>query len=451
MNQQDLTKGSVFSTMSLFALPMILGNILQQGYNIVDTWVVGHLIGPDALAAVGCAFAIMTFLTSVLLGLCMGSGTVFSFCFGRKDDQGLKNGICASFVLLAVIATVLTAASVLSVDAIVVWMNIPHEIIEITRGYLLVVFCGIPAIAVYNFFGAYLKAIGNSKDPLVFLGISTLLNIMLDFIFVAVFRWGTLGAAAATVISQYLSGIGIGIYVFAKQREIRSAFFHFNLKKSSLMEIANYSVLTCMQQSVMNLGILMVQGLVNSFGTEVMAAFAAAVKIEAFTYMPAQEYANAFSTFIAQNTGAGDTGRVDKGIRCAATTVILYCLTASFLIWLFAKPLMHIFIEPSQTGILAEGIRYLHIVGPFYCGIGCLFLFYGLYRAVGKPEVSVILTVISLGTRVALSYLLSGIDVVGVVGIWWSIPIGWGLADLAGCLFRLKNSSFRIMGVWGKI
>ena len=439
MNQQDLTKGPVFSTMSLFALPMILGNILQQGYNIVDTWVVGRFIGPDALAAVGCAFAVMTFLTSVLLGLCMGSGTVFSLCFGRGDRQGMEQSVCASSLLLAVTAAALTAASLLGVDALVWWMNVPGKIVELTRGYLLIVFCGIPAIAVYNFFGAYLKAVGNSTVPLIFLGVSTTVNILLDLLFVAAFRWGVLGAAAATVISQYLSGLGIGLYVLGKQREARRAFLHFRIQKSSLKQIAGYSALTCMQQSVMNLGILMVQGLVNSFGTVVMAAFAAAVKIEAFTYMPAQEYANAFSTFIAQNMGAGKKSRVVLGIRFAYVSVISYCILASIFIWVFAKPLLLIFIEPSETEILAQGIRYLHIVGPFYFGIGCLFLFYGLYRAVGKPQASVILTIISLGTRVALSYLLSSIDAVGVVGIWWSIPIGWGLADFAGFLYYVRK------------
>lgn len=443
MNQKDLTKGPVFSTMSLFAFPMILGNILQQGYNIVDTWVVGHMIGPDALAAVGSAFALMTFLTSVLLGLCMGSGTVFSLCFGRHDEQRLKSSICASFFILAAVAVVLTAGSVLGVDAIIVRMNIPKEIVEMTRGYLLLVFWGIPAIAVYNYFGAYLKAIGNSVVPLLFLGMATILNIVLDLLFVAVFRWGTLGAASATVISQYLSGIGIGIYVFVRERKMRDAFRHFQMNTAGFKEIANYSALTCMQQSVMNLGILMVQGLVNSFGTTVMAAFAAAVKIEAFTYMPAQEYANAFSTFTAQNMGAGKQSRVSGGIRCAAATVVVYCLLASLLIWLFAEPLLLIFIKSSQTAILAEGVRYLRIVGPFYCGIGCLFLFYGLYRAVGKPAMSVVLTIISLGTRVILAYLLSSVETLQAAGIWWSIPIGWGLADLAGYVYyrcRLRKS-----------
>ena len=441
MRRKDLTVGPVFSTMCFFALPMICGNLMQQGYNIVDTWVVGRYIGPDALAAVGSAFALMTFLTSVLLGLCMGSGVVFSLCFGGQDEERLERGICSAFLLACAIAAVLTGGSLICVDAIIRWMNIPLEIVDITRNYLILVFWGIPAIALYNFFGAYLKALGNSVVPLVFLGIATVVNIVLDLVLVVVYPFGTAGAAAATVIAQYISGFGIALYTFVMDAKMRQTFRHFKIRKSSLKEITSYSLLTCMQQSVMNLGILMVQGLVNSFGTIVMAAFAAGVKIDAFAYMPVQEYGNAFSTFIAQNMGAGRTERVKQGFRYGVMTSVSYCALVALILWFLAKPLILIFIDAGEAAIVAEGIRYLHTVGPFYWGIGCLFLLYGLYRAIGKPAVSVVLTVISLGTRVALSYFLSGIPEIGVTRIWWSIPIGWVLADLTGflCYYKCKS------------
>lgn len=439
MHQKDLTKGNVFSTMCLFAMPMILGNLLQQGYNIVDTWVVGHYIGSDALAAVGSAFTLMTFLTSILLGLCMGSGVVFSICFGAQDKKRLERGICSAFLLTSVVALVLMFASLILIDGIMLWLNIPVEIVERTRSYLFIVFCGIPAIALYNFFSAYLKALGNSIVPLVFLGVATGINIILDLVLVVVYPLGVAGTAWATIIAQYISGIGIGMYTLIHDHKMRQAFCRFNVKKESLKGIANYSLLTCMQQSVMNLGILMVQGLVNSFGTAIMAAFAASVKIEAFAYMPVQEYGNAFSTFIAQNMGAHQTKRVQQGFRYGVLTSIGYCFAISLVLWLLAKPLILIFIDPQETLIVAQGIRYLHTVGPFYFGIGCLFLLYGLYRAMGKPGVSVVLTIISLGTRVLLSYFLSSISQIGVLGIWWSIPIGWVLADLVGFLYYRKN------------
>ncbi len=439
MFQKDLTKGPVFQTMCAFALPMILGNLLQQGYNLVDTWVVGRFVGPGALAAVGSAFALMTFLTSVLLGLCMGSGVVFSLCFGSRNPQRLQSSIASAFALTAALGGLLTACALLGVDGIIRWMNIPGEIAAMAREYLILVFWGIPAIALYNFFGAYLKALGDSVVPLLFLGLSTALNIGLDILLVAVWRQGAAGAAAATVIAQYISGIGIALYTLWKNQPLRQAFKSFRVEKAGLGEIVRYSFLTCLQQSVMNLGILMVQGLVNSFGTTVMAAFASGVKIDSFAYMPAQEFGNAFSTFIAQNRGAGETGRIKKGVRWGVLTSVSYCLLVSLALWFLAKPLMLIFVDASQTAIIAQGVQYLRIIGPFYCGIGCLFLLYGLYRALGRPAVSVVLTVISLGTRVALSYALSAIPALGVIGIWWSIPIGWALADAAGLLLYLKR------------
>ncbi|MGN0997661.1 MAG: MATE family efflux transporter, partial [Candidatus Ventricola sp.] len=183
----------------------------------------------------------------------------------------------------------------------------------------------------------------------------------------------------------------------------------------------------------------MVQGLVNSFGSTVMAAFAAAVKIDAFAYMPVQDFGNAFSTFIAQNFGARKDERIRKGLVGAAAASILFCAAVSLLVCVFARPLMALFVGKDEALVIAEGVRYLRIEGAFYGGIGCLFLLYGLYRALKRPGMSVVLTVISLGTRVALAYLLSAIPSVGVVGIWWSVPIGWALADAVGILYYLRK------------
>lgn len=192
----------------------------------------------------------------------------------------------------------------------------------------------------------------------------------------------------------------------------------------------------------MNLGILMVQGLVNSFGTVVMAAFAAAVKIDAFAYMPLQDFGNAFSTFIAQNYGANKKERIRKGIRSAIMTSVFFAIVVSVVVVLCAKPLLLIFVHAQETQILEVGISYLRVVGAFYCGIGVLFLLYGLYRAINKPAISLVLTIISLGTRVILAYVLSAVPAIGVTGIWWAVPIGWFLADTVGIVWywlKYKN------------
>lgn len=431
----NLTQGPVMRSMLLFAVPMILGNLLQQCYNIADTLIVGRFLGASALAAVGSSFTLMTFLTSILLGLCMGSGVFFSIRFGRQDEQGLKEGICASFLLIAGITLCLNILAFLFLDTIRLFLQVPKEVWGLMREYLIVIFGGITATFLYNYFASFLRSVGNSLVPLIFLAICALLNIALDLLFVAGLGRGVSGAAKATIISQYTSGLGIALYTLLKCPSFRGILRHCRIRRECMKEIANYSIMTCIQQSVMNFGILMVQGLVNSFGTVVMAAFAAAVKIDAFAYMPVQDFGNAFSTFIAQNYGAGNKDRIREGLKSAILTSFLFCIAISSVIWIFARPLMELFINENESEIITEGIRYLHIEGSFYFGIGCLFLLYGLYRAVGKPKMSVILTVISLGIRVLLAYLLSAIPAIGVAGIWWAIPIGWILADTAGIVY----------------
>ena len=428
----DLTTGSITGTMLRFALPMITGNLLQQFYNIADTLIVGRYLGVQALAAVGAAYALMSFLTSILLGLCMGSGAVFSLRYGEKNEGMLKSSMFVSFVLVAAVALVLNTAVFLFIDPIMYLLCVPVEIYGFMREYLWVIFFGISAVFLYNYFACLLRAVGNSFIPLVFLGISALLNVGLDLVFVLVFKWGVAGAGAATVVSQFVSGIGICLYTYLKMPEFRINRSYMKMDRKVLAEISGFSFLTCVQQSVMNFGILMVQGLVNSFGAVVMAAFAAAVKIDSFAYMPVQDFGNAFSTFIAQNYGAGRHDRVEKGIKSAVTASVLCCLVISFIVCVFARELMLVFVQPQEAEILAVGVQYLRIEGTFYCGIGCLFLLYGLYRAVRKPEMSVVLTIISLGTRVVLAYILSAIPGIGVVGIWVSVPIGWFLADCTG-------------------
>ena len=438
---RDLTKGSVLKSMLLFSIPMILGDLLQQCYNIVDTLIVGQFLGKNALASVGSSFTLMTFITSIILGLCMGSGALFSIRYGQKDEKGLREDVCASFFFIALITFILTVISYIFLNQLSVFLHVPHEVWGDMKGYLIVIFIGIAAIFLYNYFASYLRAIGNSMIPLIFLAISAILNIGLDLFFVIVLKLGVEGAAIATVISQYLSGIGISIYSLIKNIQVRAIMKlqYFHLKR--VHKVISFSVLTCIQQSVMNLGILMVQGLVNSFGTVVMAAFAAAVKIDAFAYMPVQDFGNAFSTFIAQNYGAKEKMRIQSGLKSAVCLSMGFCMIISTIVCIFAKDLMTIFIDAKETEIIMEGVKYLKIEGAFYCGIGCLFLLYGLYRALGKPGMSVVLTIFSLGTRVLLAYVLSAIDFIGVTGIWAAIPIGWFLADLVGLIYMKKTKN----------
>ena len=436
--QRSLTQGPITRNILLFALPLMFGNLLQQMYNFADTWVVGRFLGSDALAAVGSSYTLMTFLTSILLGLCMGSGAAISIQYGSGEHDRMRQSVFMSFALIAGISVVLNLLVYIGLNGILWVLRVPQELRPLMKEYLLIIFLGIFATFLYNYFANVLRAIGNSVVPLLFLAVSAILNVILDLVCVLVFQWGVRGAAGATVFSQYVSGIGITLYTLKKFPELCPKRNDCRWDKKNLGTILNLSVMTSVQQSIMNFGILMVQGLVNSFGTVIMAAFAAAVKIDSFAYMPVQDFGNAFSTYVAQNYGANQPERIRKGIRSAGLTSAVFCVCISALVCLFAKPLMGIFIDPSQTDIIAAGVHYLRIEGACYIGIGILFLLYGYYRAVNQPLMSVILTIASLGTRVALAYLLSA-TALGVTGIWLSVPIGWALADIIGIGYYLAK------------
>lgn len=427
----SLTQGPITRNMLLFALPLMLGNLLQQMYNLADAWVVGRFLGPDALAAVGSSYTLMTFLTSILLGLCMGSGAAISMQYGAGQQDRLRRCIFLSFGLIAVLSLVLNGAVYLGMDGILWVLRVPAEIRPLMQDYLAVVFLGILATFLYNYYASLLRAIGNSVVPLVFLAVSAVLNVVLDLGCVVGLGWGVKGAALATVAAQFVSGIGIAVYAWRCVPQLRPRREDCRWDRAALASILNLSVMTSVQQSIMNFGILMVQGLVNSFGPVTMAAFAAAVKIDSFAYLPVQDFGNAFSTFVAQNHGAHQPQRIRQGIRSAGAVSAVFCLVISGLVCVFAAPLMSVFIDPAQTQIIQAGVHYLRIEGACYIGIGVLFLLYGYYRAVERPAMSVVLTIASLGTRVALAYALSA-TALGVTGIWLSVPIGWALADGIG-------------------
>ena len=384
----NLTEGGITVTMLRFALPLMLGNLLQQCYNIADTLIVGRVLGPDALAAVGSSYALIVFVTSVFIGLCMGCSALFSIHYGARDLKALRRSVYSSMLIIGGTTLTLNAAALIFLNPIIRLMQTPAEVERLTYDYLFVTFCGMVPVCVYNFYAFLLR---------------------------------------------------LCLYTRRRYPELNLTRADCKTEMESLRRVSSWSFLTCLQQSVMNFGILMVQGLVNSFGTSVMAAFAAAVKIDSFAYMPVQDFGNAFSTFIAQNFGAGRAGRIRRGIRSAVIVTTLFSLAVSALVFWLSPWLMSLFVSEDESGIIAIGVEYLRIEGSFYVGIGWLFLLYGLYRAVALPSMSVVLTVVSLGTRVALAYALAAIPSVGYTGIWWSVPIGWALADITGLWYYRRR------------
>lgn len=347
MKNIDLITGSITKKLWLFSLHLMLGNVLQQFYNLADTWVVGRFIGSNALAAVGSSYTLMTFLNSVIIGLCLGAGTFFSVALGQKDLKKIKNGKFISFVIIGTLSLFTGAVVYFGWRGIIGLMQIPPELFEITGEYLACVSFGVFALFIYNYYACFLRGVGNSGTPLVFLGVSVVLNIGLDFYFVAALGSGIKGAAVATVISQYIAGVGIAVYSFVKYPRFRVGKADVSFNSATLKSIASLSGFTCLQQSVMNFGILAVQGIVNGFGTAVMSAFAVAVKIDTVAYMPVQDFGNGFSTFVAQNYGAKKPQRIKTGIKQSVISVALFCIVISTVVCVFAPWFMKIFISPS--------------------------------------------------------------------------------------------------------
>ncbi len=426
----NLREGGIVSAMLLFSFPIILGNIFQQAYNLADTLIVGRFLGPDALAAVGSAYSLMNFLNSLLIGLSMGAGALFSYSYGRGDMSAMRRDIYNSAVLFSLIALVLTALCYIFTDEILFLLKTPSELFDGEKEYISVIFSGIFFVFLYNYASYLLRSRGDSSSSLYFLIVSALLNIVLDILFIVPLGRGVKGAAEATVISQVVSGVGLALYFLLKNRDLLPLKDERRIEVKRIGNIFRYSFLTSVQQSIMNFGILMIQGLVNSFGATVMASFAAAVKIDTLAYTPSQEFGSAYSIFISQNLGGGKMERIRKGTKAAVLISSIFSLTASAVICSAAPALMRLFVRAEETAIIAQGSVYLRTEGAFYIAIGILFLLYGYYRGIGRPEWSIVLTVISLGTRVLLAYTLS--PIYGERAIWWSIIIGWILADITG-------------------
>jgi putative MATE family efflux protein len=434
----DMTKGNPTKVILKFAFPILVGNLFQQLYNIVDTIVVGRFIGKDALAAVGSSFILMNFFSFVIIGLCMGASVVYSYYFGEKNFPRLRKTIFISFVVIGAFTGVLSILTVKYTRPMLILIQTPASILDSSQAYLQIIFGGLIFIFLYNACSALLRSIGDSKTPLFFLVLAALINVILDLIFVIVFDMNVAGVGLATIVAQGISSILCLIYAFVKIPFIRISREDMVFDKKIALMVGKYSFLTSVQQSIMTFGMVCVQGLVNTFGPDTIAAFTAGGKIDSIAYLPVQDFGNAFSTYIAQNKGARDGSRIVKGIKSASSTIVMFCSAVSTIIFFNSRNLMHIFVNPSEVNVIKLGIEYLSIISIFYMLIGFLFMFYGFFRGIGALRISVILTIISLGTRVVMAYILSGIPSIAQRGIWWSIPLGWALADITGFFLYRK-------------
>ena len=324
-------------------------------------------------------------MTSVVIGLCMGSGAVFSIAYGAGNEAELKESMWVSFWFIGLVTVVINVLVFVYTDGILYLLQVPEELYGLMNAYVKVIFAGIGFTFLYNYFACLLRAVGNSVAPLWFLAAASILNIVLDLWFVIGLQRGVAGAAEATVMAQAAAGAGIMIYTILCMPSLRLKQSGMKLRAEVIGRVTRYSVLTCIQQSVMNFGILMIQGLVNSFGTVIMAAFAAAVKIDTLAYMPAQEFGNAFSMFVAQNYGAEKHERIKKGTKLAVRLSVGFCVLVSVLVCLSAGKLMQIFVEANETAVIAEGFGIFGLRAPF-TGESAAYFCFMVYTGASKSQ-----------------------------------------------------------------
>lgn len=428
---RDMVRGGVTGNIAAFAVPLVLGDLFQLAYNAVDAMIVGRFAGDGALAAVGTADPVMNFLILFITGMCMGASVLMSSAFGGRDYASLRREL-ANLVLLGVIlsAAILVLGLRLS-GAIFTLMRVPDTVMADALRYIRVIFIGMPFTCLYNIFAAALRSVGDAKAPVVILAAASVVNALLDVLFVAALDRGVAGAAAATDIAAFLSAAGCALYIYARIDVLRLRREDIRLDRDLVGQTLRYGGATALQQCSQPLGKLFIQGMVNTLGVSAMAAFNAVGKLEDLALVPERSIASAMMTFTAQNDGAGERARVREGLRRGMALELLYYVFICLFILFLHRPLLALFSDQSAT--LDEGARYFRVMAFFYFLPALTNGMQGFFRGVKHMKITLALTLIQISCRVLVTYLLIGTT--GITGIAYACAAGWTAMLLAGGAF----------------
>ena len=418
----DLTTGRPAGLILRFATPMLLGNVFQQLYNVTDSIIVGRFLGKEALAAVGASFPLIFMLVSFIIGIASGSTIIIAQYFGAKDMVKVRRSMDTMYIFLFFASLLVGILGIAFSEPIFRLIRLPEEVIPQAALYMQVYFTGILFFFGFNGTSAVLRGLGDSKTPLYFLIISTLTNIVFDLLFVVVFKWGIAGAALATVLSQAGAFVTLVIYLNRKHPLINLSWRKLAWDREVFRESIRIGVPTGFQQTFVSLGMLALLRIVNDFGTDTVAAYSVAGRIDGLASLPAMNFGQALSTYTGQNIGARKISRVGEGLRATLRMSSMVAVVTSLIIMIFREPLMTLFT--SDTEVIQIGARYLLIVGGFYVMFSSMFVIGGVMRGAGDTIVPMFITLLSLWLfRIPLAAILS--RSIGVDGIWWAIPIAW--------------------------
>lgn len=419
---KDLTTGNEVKVILKFTIPILIGNIFQQLYNTIDSIIVGNVLGKNALASVSSSFNIMLVILLIVMGLTLGTNILIAKYYGAKDIEKVKKAVDTAYVFSFVLSIVITTLGLLTSNSILVFFKVPTVIIPTAKIYLHILLIGTTSSFCYNTVSSVLRGIGDSKTPLYFLIFSTVLNIILDLIFIITFKLGVFGAGLATVISQTVSFIGSFIYlnkIYPQFKfNIRNICFDKDIFRLSL----KIGMPCALQKLLITGGFIVIQILINGYGANSMAAFAAAGKLDAFAQMPAMNLGDALSTFTAQNLGANKPERVKKGYISTLIISSIVCTFITIIIISFSNPLMNLFV--SDKSVIKIGVSYLNVVALCYIVYSAMVITNGVLIGEGNSLIPMISTALSLWcVQIPVSLFLT--NKFGISGIWLGVPIGW--------------------------
>lgn len=437
---KDLTTGNIPSQIFKFALPMLLGNVFQQLYNVVDSIIVGNQLGDGALSAVGASFPVMFALISLVIGVATGSSIVISQYFGAKDTAKVKQSIFTMYMIVLVSSVFLSVIGITFSESIFRLIDLPEAIIPDASLYLDIIMGGIIMMFGMSTTNSILRGLGDSKTPLYFLIVASILNIGFDLLFVMVFEWGIAGVAIATVLAQGLTFIGALVYLFATHDLFKGKFSEFSFNFDIFIKSIKIGLPSGLQHMFVAVGMVAIYQIVNQYDTFVIDAYSAAGRIDSFAIMPAMSFAMALTVFVGQNIGANKIERVKKGLLSTLVMTAVISLVFTFVAVVFGRFLMNMF-TPNQQ-VIDSGYEYLVIVSAFYLVFAVMFSLNAVYRGAGDTLVPMFITLLALWlVRIPISWYLSG--EMGPVGIWWGIPLAW----LAGLTLSVI---YYFTGLWKK-
>ena len=432
----DLTNGNERGLIFRFAMPMLLGNVFQQLYSIANSVIVGHILGKTALAAIGASFPIIFALISMIIGIATGSTIIIAQYFGAKDLKRVRKAIDTMYIFLFSASVFISIIGIIFSESILRLTGLPEEVIPQAKIYLNVYLSGAVFLFGFNGTSAALRGLGDSKTPLYYLVIANIVNILLDLLFIMVFKMGVEGAALGTVISQAGAFLTMILHLNRKNDLVKLYIRKLSFDKEIFIKSIKIGVPTGLQQTFVAFGMVALYGIVNKHGTDVIAAYSAASRLDSLASLPAMNFGGALSAFVGQNLGANKPDRVKSGLKATFMMTSVVSIAVTLINVIFGRYIMAMFTTDMQ--VIEVGYQYLIIVSSFYVVFSTMFVIGGVMRGAGDTLIPMFITLFALWVvRIPLAYFLA--PRIGVIGIWWAIPIGWAIGMSFSYIYYLTG------------